>query len=80
MLSDWVTDAWEEANPESDADFGGFVYRDEVDDPNDKSFIDEIKYRNETDGESAADLFLDALTADAYENTVEIEKQQTTDE
>jgi len=80
MLGDWVTDTWEEANPESDADFGGFVYRDEVYDPNDKSFIDKIKYHNETDGESAADLFLDALTADAYENTVEIEKQRTTDE
>lgn len=80
VLGDWVTDAWEEANPESDADFGGFVYREEVYDPNDQSFVEEIKYRNETDGESATDLFLDALTADAYENTVDIGQQQPADE
>lgn len=79
VLGNWVTDAWEEANPESDADFGGFVYRDEVYDPKDQSFVEEIKYRNEADGMSATDLFLDALTADAYENTVEIDQQQSAD-
>jgi hypothetical protein len=73
VLGEWVTDAWEEVNPDSDADFGGFVSRDEVYDPTDQSFVDEVQYRNETDGESAVDQFLDALTADAYENTVEVE-------
>jgi hypothetical protein len=77
MLGDWVTDAWEEANPQNDAGFGGFVYRDEVYDPNNHSFTEEIQYLNDTDGESATDLFLDALTADAYENTVQVNQQDT---
>lgn len=80
LLGEWVTDAWEEANPDTDADFGGFVYRNEVYDPSNNSFVEEIKYRNKTDDESAADLFLDALTANAYESTVGIGKEQTNDE
>jgi hypothetical protein len=77
LLGEWVTDTWERDNLENDADFGGFVYREEVYDPDNQEFVEEIKYRNETDGESATGLFLDALTADAYENTVNIEQEPT---
>jgi hypothetical protein len=80
VLGEWVTDAWEEATPDSDADFGGFVRRTKLFDPTNQKFIEEVKYRNETDGESAVDLFLDALTADAYENTVDIGEAEETPE
>lgn len=75
-MGEWVTDEWEREFPDNDADFGGYVYREKLYDPTNKQFIEEIRRRNQTEGESAAELFLDALGADAYENTVEIEKQE----
>ena len=68
-LGDWVSDDAEEQGIEGD--YGGYVYRAENRDV-DEEFIEEIKYAHKTDGESAKQLFLDMLGADAYESTVQI--------
>ena len=75
-LGEWVTEAWEEQFPDNDADFGGYVHRDRLYDPSNKQFIEEIRYRNQADDESPTELFLDAMAADAYENTVEVEEAE----
>ena len=75
-LGEWVTEDWEERFPDSDADFGGYVHRDRLYDPSNKQFIEEIRYRNQADDESPTELFLDAMAADAYENTVPVEEAE----
>lgn len=75
-MGESVTDEWEAEFPDNDSDFGGFVYREQLYDPTNQKFIEEIMRRNQADDESATDLFLDALAVDAYENTIEIEEQE----
>lgn len=75
-MGEWVSEEWERENLDSDADFGGYVYRSELHDPDDQDFIEEINYLSSSEDESAKDLFLDALAADAYENTVPLESDE----
>lgn len=76
-------DTWQKlrAWTEEDADkagygehYGAIVYRDEIGDPTDEMFIDEILRRNHDADESPKDLFYEMMDTDTHESTIDMDR------
>lgn len=69
-LNSWLESA--AADHDYERGYGGYVFRDEVSDPTDKDFIEDIMVAHNTPDETAKDIFRDMMAVETYKSAIDM--------